>query len=103
MGLLSSLTSWLARKNLELWNKRAKENARKRVINWDEYPHGTVLSCQVLSNGVVSGKLKDQDGEERWFTTYKHEISEAIPTGSIVAYEVRPRDVHPRIKVLKIL
>lgn len=103
MGLLSSLNSWLARKNLELMNERAKKRAQNRVINWDEYPHGAVLSCKVLSNGVVSGKLKDQDGEERCFTTYQHEISEAIPPGSIVAYEVRPKDVHPRIKVLKIL
>lgn len=103
MGLLSSLNAWLARKNLEQLNKRAKEKAKKRVINWDEYPRGTVLSCCVLSNGVVSRTLTDQYGEKRGFTTYQHEISEAIPVGARVAYEVRPKDVHPRIKVLKIL
>lgn len=95
MGLLSSLNSWLTGRNLKQQNKS--------VINWDEYPHGTVLSCCVLSNGVVSGTLKDQHGELRGFTTYQHEISEAIPAGSKVAYEVRPKDVIPRIKVLKIL
>lgn len=33
MGLLSSLNSWLARKNLELLNDRAKKRAQNRVIN----------------------------------------------------------------------
>lgn len=44
MGLLSSLNSWLARKNLELLNDRAKKRAQNRVINWDEYPQGIVMS-----------------------------------------------------------
>lgn len=43
MGLLSSLNSWLARKNLELLNDRAKKRAQNRVINWDEYPQGIVI------------------------------------------------------------
>ncbi|MFR5391487.1 hypothetical protein [Parasutterella sp.] len=103
MGLLSSLNSWLARKNLELLNDRAKKRAQNRVINWDEYPQGIVMSCTVLSNGVVSGTLKDQNGEERPFSSSKYDITEAIPPGTKVAYQVRPRDVRPRIKVLKVL
>lgn len=103
VDFIQSFTNWLCRKRLESLNEQAKKKLAKKTVNWNDYPCGVVLSCCVLDNGVVSGTLRDSSGKERQFTTYKADISSAIPAGAKVAYIVRPPDVRPRIKVLKVL
>lgn len=103
MNFLQSLTSWLRRKRLESLNEQAKKIQAKKAVNWNDYLHGVVVSCRILDNGVVSGTLRDDSGREQQVTTYKHDISSAIPAGAKVAYTIRPQDVRPRIKVLKVL